>query len=128
MKNLGFSDMKVEERLFVNGRHLRGKQPFCPTARRHRQRHRWYLACSLRLPRIRLPMPAPTCALRCRDGKGQLVVTLFARAVHAGGSLYVEWEYYVLAPLKDWFQRVGPHLVIARAQRMWGRACEVLGK
>src|SRR5262249_9496434 len=30
MKKLGFSDMKVEERLFVNGRHLEGNAAFLP--------------------------------------------------------------------------------------------------
>jgi hypothetical protein len=51
--------------------------------------------------------------------QGQLVVTLFARAVHAGGSLYLEWEYHVLPPLKDWFQRVDLHFGVAKARRMW---------
>ena len=70
MKNLGFSDMKVEERLFVNGRHLRGNKTFLPNGETAPPAASVDLACSLRPPRIRLPMPALTCALRCRDGKG----------------------------------------------------------
>jgi len=31
------------------------------------------------------------------------VVTLFVRAVHAGGLLYLEWEYYVLPPVRPEF-------------------------
>jgi hypothetical protein len=31
------------------------------------------------------------------------VVTLFTRAVHTGGQLYIEWAFHVLPPLRDAF-------------------------
>jgi hypothetical protein len=35
--------------------------------------------------------------------QGQLVVTLFIRAVHTGDSLYIDWTFRVLPPLSDQF-------------------------
>jgi hypothetical protein len=38
--------------------------------------------------------------------QGQLVVTLFVRAVNAGGSLYIEYTFRVLPPLKPEFLHI----------------------
>jgi len=38
--------------------------------------------------------------------QGQLVVTLFARAVYTGNSLFVEWTFRVLPPLKREFLHI----------------------
>jgi hypothetical protein len=38
--------------------------------------------------------------------QGQLVVTLFARAVYTGKSLFVEWTFRVLPPLRDEFLHI----------------------
>ena len=119
MKNLGFSDMKVEERLFVNGRHLRGNKTFLPNGETAPPAASVVPGLLLEATQDPTPDARTYVCVEMPGWQGQLVVTLFARAVHAGGSLYVEWEYYVLPPLKDWFQRVDLHFGIARAQRMW---------
>jgi hypothetical protein len=107
MRKLGFSDMKVEERLFVNGRHLKGNRTFLP--RGEAAPPAASVAPGLLLEATQHPTPdARTYVCVEMPGwQGQLVVTLFVRAVHAGGSLYIEWEYHVLPPLRDWFLRIG---------------------
>jgi hypothetical protein len=37
---------------------------------------------------------------------GQLVVTLFIRAVHTGDSLYIDWTFRVLPPLRSDFLKI----------------------
>ena len=54
--------------------------------------------------------------------QGQLVVTLFVRAVHAGGLLYLEWEYYVLPPLKPEFLAIN-HLHGSSPGSQFYRSC-----
>jgi hypothetical protein len=48
--------------------------------------------------------------------QGQLVVTMFARAVHVGGSLYVEWRFHVLPPVTRAFQRIDNRWLKSRAR------------
>jgi hypothetical protein len=38
--------------------------------------------------------------------QGQLVVTMFARAVHAGGWLYIEYSFYLLPPIDMAYTRI----------------------
>ena len=99
MKKLEFSDMKVEERLFVNGRHLKGNEDFLPNGEMAPPA----VSVGTRLLLEATLDPTPDArtyvCVEMPGWQGQLVVTLFVRAVHAGGSLYVEWEYRVLPPL-----------------------------
>ena len=122
MKKLGFSDMKVEERLFVNGRHLRGSDDLLP--RGEAAPPAVSVGAGLLLEATLDPTPdARTYVCVEMPGwQGQLVVSLFVRAVHAGGSLYVEWEYRVLPPLRDWFQRVDGYFGVAWPWRVWRAA------
>lgn len=122
MKKLGFSDMKVEERLFVNGRHLKGSKVFLPEGEAAPP------AASIRTDLLLDATQHPTPDARtyvCVEmpgWQGQLVVTLFVRAVHAGGSLYIEWEYHVLPPLREWYMRVDGQFGVSTARRLWWAA------
>ena len=97
LKNMDFPDMRVGQRLYVNGEHVASYPRLLPD-------------------KLGPPVPdAPVDLLRdgCNPGseartyvyaeiggwKGQLVVSLFTRAVQVHGSLEVKWSFYVLPPL-----------------------------
>ncbi|HYV32014.1 MAG TPA: hypothetical protein VEO53_13035, partial [Candidatus Binatia bacterium] len=94
MRKIGFADVWVEERLFVNGRHIKGSKDFLP----HGETSPPAASVSLELMREAALHPTPDArvyvCVEMPGWQGQLVVTLFVRAVHAGGLLYLEWEYY----------------------------------
>jgi hypothetical protein len=50
--------------------------------------------------------------------QGQLVVTLFVRAVHANGSLYVEWTFRVLPPLRRIFLQIDKYYELYRHRQV----------
>jgi hypothetical protein len=93
-----FPEMRVGQRLFVNGEHVAANP--------------WLLPYELGPPVADAPRDLlddgcvhPTSEARtyvCAEisgWKGQLVVSLFTRAVQVGGSLQVEWTFRVLPPL-----------------------------
>jgi hypothetical protein len=97
LKSMEFRDIRVGQRLYVNGEHVNSDPRL--------------------LPRKLGPPAADASADQLRDGcnpaseartyvcaeiggwKGQLVVSLFTRAVQTRGSLQVEWMFHVLPPL-----------------------------
>jgi hypothetical protein len=119
MKKLGFSDMKVEERLFVNGRHLKGSRTFLPRGEAAAPAASVDSALLHEATQHPTPDARTYVCVEMPGWQGQLVVTLFARAVHAGGSLYIEWEYHVLPPLRDWYLRVDGNFGVAWPRRLW---------
>jgi hypothetical protein len=104
---MGLPDAHAEERLFVNGRHIQHnpdllpgwKPPGPPPAR---------VADSVLRQAARHPTPDARVyvCLEMPGWQGQLVTTLFARAVHTGGSLYLEWSFHVLPPLSKLFSDI----------------------
>ena len=99
-KNL--HNTKVYERLFINGLHIQKNRqllpdPLCapPTSV---GRSLLYAAALQPSPEARTYV-----CVEMPGWEGQLVVTLFIRAVYAGGSLYVEYTFRVLPPLKAAF-------------------------
>jgi hypothetical protein len=98
LKNMDFPEMRVGQRLFVNGEHVAADPRLLPYA--------------LGAPVADAPPSLlyegsvhPTSEARtyvCAEiggWKGQLVVSLFSRAVQVRGSLQVEWTFHVLPPL-----------------------------
>jgi hypothetical protein len=98
LKNMDFPEMRVGQRLFVNGEHVAADPRLLPYA--------------LGAPVADAPPGLlyegsvhPTSEARtyvCAEiggWKGQLVVSLFSRAVQVRGSLQVEWMFHVLPPL-----------------------------
>ena len=98
LKNMNFPELRVGQQLHVNGEHVAADQRLLPEA--------------LGPPVADAPTglldegclhPTPeartyVCA-EISGWKGQLVVSLFTRAVQVHGSLQVEWMFYVLPPL-----------------------------
>lgn len=101
LKRMEFRDIRVGQRLYVNGEHV--------------------ISDPRLLPDKFQPPATDAPANLLRDGcipaseartyvcaeiggwKGQLVVSLFTRAVQSSGSLQVEWMFYVLPPLNTHF-------------------------
>lgn len=119
MKRLGFTELTVEERLFVNGRHIKGNPAFLP------QGPSAPPACSVSPALLQQATLHPTPDARvyvCVEmpaWQGQLMVTLFVRAVHTGGYLYIEWEYYVLRPIRRQFRSIDRRYNRSRCQQLW---------
>jgi len=119
MKKIGFADVHVEERLFVNGRHIKGNKAFLPDG--DIAPPAAYVKRSLMDQSVLHPTPDARVyvCVEMPAWQGQLVVTLFARAVHAGGSLYIEWEYYVLPPISQEFLGIDLLYGTPRVRQVW---------
>lgn len=105
MAGIKLPGLNVTERVFVNGRHVRGnsglqRQPLEPPL------------ASVSPPLLRSATEHPTADARayvCAEihgWQGQLVVTMFTRAVHTGGWLYVEYSFYLLPPIDAMYTAV----------------------
>jgi hypothetical protein len=103
--NLKLPGLNVMERVFVNGRHVRGngelqRQPLEPP----------FASVSDELLHGAAEHPtADARAYVCAEAhgwQGQLVVTMFARVVHTGGWLYIEYSFYLLPPIDAEYTRV----------------------
>lgn len=104
ISNSGLAFTHVEERLFINGTHIQDNPGLLPG---------WAPPSpppsSVDDDVLRRAALYPTpdarvyvCA-QMPGWQGQLVMTSFVRAVCSGKSLYVEWSFYVLPPLKKAF-------------------------
>ena len=98
IRNLDLPGLNVMERVFVNGRHVRGNGEL--------QRHPLEPPfASVADDLLHGAAEHPTADARtyvCAEihgWQGQLVVTMFARAVHTGGWLYIEYSFYLLPPI-----------------------------
>ena len=98
LKDMGFPDLRVGERLFVNGEHVAADRRLLPNQfgppAAHAPPELINVGCVHPTPEARTYL----CA-EIGGWKGQLVVSLFARAVQANGSLQVEWLFKGLPPL-----------------------------
>jgi hypothetical protein len=98
MKKIGLADARVEERLFVNGRHLHDNPVLLPNPKQPPN-----TSVDQTVLKQAALHPTPDArvyvCVEMPSWQGQLVVTLFTRAVHVGGSLYIEWRFYVLRPV-----------------------------
>lgn len=98
IENLNLPGLNVMPRVFVNGRHVRGNAEL----QRHPEEPP---LASVADGLLRGAAEHPTADARtyvCAEihgWQGQLVVTMFARAVHTGGWLYIEYSFYLLPPI-----------------------------
>jgi hypothetical protein len=121
---LRLRDMHVVERIFVNGLHVRGngelqRQPLEPP----------FSSVDKELVRSATEHPTPdartyVCA-EIHGWQGQLMVTMFARAVRTGGWLYIEYSFYLLLPIKLKYMEVDllyqePWFRSVRRAAIWG--------
>ena len=108
LRDMGFPELRVGERLFVNGEHVSADSRLLPDQ---------FGPPSADAPPDLLergcvhPTPEARTYLCAEIGgwKGQLVVSLFARAVQGNGSLQVEWLFNVLPPLHSGLLQVDQH-------------------
>ncbi len=98
LNGMGFPDLRVCKRLFVNGEHVAAHSRLLPnklaSPAADAPPDLLYNGCVYPTPEARTYL----CA-EIGGWKGQLVVSLFTRAVQVRGSLQVEWEFHVLPPL-----------------------------
>jgi hypothetical protein len=98
LKEMNFSEMRVGQRLYVNGEHVAGDSRLLPEElgppAADAPPELLYDGCVHPTPEARTYV----CA-EISGWKGQLVVSLFTRAVQVRGSLQVEWMFHVLPPL-----------------------------
>ena len=97
------NNLRAYERLFVNGLNIQGTELFERSDSLHSPPtsvDRKFLAEAARNP---TPEARTYVCVEMTGWKGQLVVTLFVRAVHTGDSLYIEWTFRVLPPLRRIF-------------------------
>jgi hypothetical protein len=95
-------NVRVYERLFVNGLHIQNNDQLLPDPLRPppTRIHENLLAAATLHP---TPEARTYVCVEMPGWQGQLVVTLFIRAVHTGDSLYIDWTFQVLPPLSDEF-------------------------
>jgi hypothetical protein len=114
---MGFPELRVGERLYVNGQHVADDPLILPHP----------LGPPVASPPFALlyngcvhPTPDARTYLCAEIGgwKGQLVVSLFARAVQARGSLQVEWGFRVLPPLKKYFLEIDRRYELPKARQV----------
>lgn len=98
-------DLRVEERLYVNGRHVQNRPAFLPDPKAPPTA---WVDPAMLYATTQHPTPDARTyvCVEMQCWQGQLIATLFARAVHVGGSLYIEWRFHVLPPLRPEFQQV----------------------
>lgn len=105
MRTIGLADARVEERLFVNGKHIHDNPAILPDRKEPPNS-----SVDYSILKYAALNPTPDArvyvCVEMPSWQGQLVVTLFTRAVHVGGSLYVEWRFCVLRPVWKKFQRI----------------------
>ena len=103
--SLKLPGLSVMERVFVNGRHVRGngelqRRPLEPPV------------ASVSDELLHGAAEHPTADARayvCAEAhgwQGQLVVTMFARVVHTGGWLYIDYSFHLLPPIDVAYTRV----------------------
>jgi hypothetical protein len=95
-------NISAYERLFVNGLHIQNDAQLLPNRLQAPP-----MSVDSTLLEIAAVNPSPEgrtyVCVEMPGWQGQLVVTLFIRAVYAGKSLYVEWAFRVLPPIRKEF-------------------------
>ena len=117
LRAMGFPELRVGERLYVNGQHVAVDPRILPDPLdpplAFAPFRLLYDGCVHPTPDARTYM----CA-EIRGWKGQLVVSLFARAVQACGSLQVEWRFQVVPPLRRHFLEIDSRYELPRTRQV----------
>lgn len=117
------TNIKVYERLFVNGLHIQGNDRLLPDPLRPPPSS---VDKSLLIAATLHPTPEARTyvCVEMPGWQGQLVVTLFIRAVHTGDSLYIDWTFQVLPPLRDEFLQIDRFYAMSRYRQI-GRSLRI---
>lgn len=99
------ANIRVYERLFVNGLHIQNDPRLLPDPFRPPPSSvdRDLLVAAALHP---TPEARTYVCVEMPGWQGQLVVTMFIRAVHTGESLYIDWTFRVLPPLHRKFLKI----------------------
>jgi|SRR5579859_557821 len=99
------ANIRVYERLFVNGLHIQTDPGLLPDPFRPPPSSvdRDLLVAAALHP---TPEARTYVCVEMPGWQGQLVVTMFIRAVHTGDSLYIDWTFRVLPPLHRKFLKI----------------------
>jgi hypothetical protein len=102
LDRMGFPGLRVAERLYVSGRHVADKPRLLPDDLAPPVAS---VGRDLLDEGAMYPTPDARTYVCAEVGgwKGQLVVSLFVRAVQARGSLHMDWTFRVLPPLSSNF-------------------------
>jgi len=118
LRRMGLANLEVNERLYVKGDHIAGDHDILPDPLRPPAASvDWlhlYEGANHPTPDARTYI----CA-EMRGWKGQLVVTLFARALQTTESLYIEWSFYVLSPIKRAYLEVDRYFEASRSRQVY---------
>ena len=124
LRAMGLDDVIVKERMFVNGRYIQDNPDFLPgwdrTSPPPANVDNGMLRKAARYP---TPDARVYVCAEMPFWQGQLVITLFTRAVHAHHSLYIEWSFHVLDPLS----RLLPDLDKLYDEPKWEQLVKALG-
>jgi hypothetical protein len=114
-KNL--ENVRVYERLFVNGLHVQNNKKLLPDPLRPPPST---VDPDLLTKAAQHPTPEARTyvCVEMTGWQGQLVVTLFVRAVHTNGSLYVEWTFRILPPLRRVFLQIDDYYELYRHRQV----------
>lgn len=110
-------NVRAYERLFVNGLHVQNNNQLLPDPLRPPPAlvDRALLQAAAVAPS---PEARTYVCVEMPGWQGQLVVTLFIRAVYAGASLYVEWTFRVLPPIRAEFLRIDDLYELSRYHQL----------
>lgn len=109
-RGIGLNNLRVEQRLFVDGLNVALDRRLLPTPGQP--------PLTRVDPRVMRDMPDGLGATRrsyvsieIPAWSGQLVVTMYLRAVQVRGTLYLEWSAFALLPMLPWYYAVDrlPH-------------------
>ena len=107
------NNITAYERLFVNGLHVQQNRDLLPNPLRPPP-----TSVDAALLHAAAVNPSPEArtyvCVEMPGWQGQLVVTLFIRAVYAGKSLYVEWAFRVLPPIRAEFRSIDDRYELSR--------------
>jgi len=122
------ANIRVYKRLFINGLHIQ-EYGLLPDPRRPPDAsvNEDVLVAATLHP---TPEARTYVCVEMPGWQGQLVVTLFIRAVHTGDSLYIDWTFQVLPPLKDKFLEIDQFYELSRYHQLrgslWRGLCETV--
>jgi hypothetical protein len=105
LRALGLRQVRIEDRLYVNGQDIRDDRRFLPDpfARPGAWADAETLDQFLHTPTQRVRHY--TC-IQVVDWQGELVLSIFFRCTKAGGNLFVEASYFLLPPLREEYHKI----------------------
>jgi hypothetical protein len=111
------TNVRVHERLFVNGLHIQNDDRLLPD---HLQPPPTSIDKDVLIDATLHPAPEARTyvCVEMPGWQGQLVVTLFIRAVHTGESLYIDWTFRVIPPLRDEFLVIDHFHELSRSRQL----------